>query len=197
MLNAEVKLNSALFTLSIQHCLRRPILPQSPPQGNREVSPHLTGTASSADPQLRTREGDARRDGFNTKKRRRPETHGGPVAPREARAASGERRHSKHLLNAEVLRVPPLSRCHSPAVRPATRRRLQWCHGRRSGPSAATLSGPYPTMTASPRGEVESNEQGNDRSRRRTNSIQPDVSDEPASTGGDFRPADPREADAR
>ena len=43
-------------------------------------------------------------NGFNTKDRRVTETHEGPVAPREARAASDEgAAESKHPLNSPVL----------------------------------------------------------------------------------------------
>ena len=39
--------------------------------------------------------------------------------------------------------------------------RLQWCHDREVEVlSGHTLSGPYPTITASPRGGVESNRRG-------------------------------------
>jgi hypothetical protein len=50
---------------------------------------------------------------------------------------------------------------HTPAARPARDVRLQWCHDREVEVlSGHTLSGPYPTITASPQGEVESNRRG-------------------------------------
>ena len=79
---------------------------------------------------------------FDTKQRG-TETHEGPVAPREARAASDEgRANTKHLLNSAVLCVgPPLVRCHSPAVRPATRPVCRSTHrdGLRASPRTPCL----------------------------------------------------------
>ena len=47
-----------------------------------------------------------------------------PVASREARASSRERRNSKHVRTYQVLRVLPLSRCHS--RRSAGERKVCW-----------------------------------------------------------------------
>ena len=45
-------------------------------------------------------------NGFNTKERRRTETNEGPVAPRDARAASDEGRKSKHPLSSRCFDLP-------------------------------------------------------------------------------------------